>query len=306
MMLQLFFPVLAILFSTFTYIFPDWFVQQKSLIVPCLVLIMFSMGLTLTKQDFSRVMRQPKVIFVGMMLQYSIMPLAAYILARTLNLSPELTAGMILLGATAGGTASNVICYLAAGNVALSVSLTAVSTLISVFLTPFLTWLYLGQSIEVPVVSMLLSILKIVLLPISLGIVLNHYFHDKVKRFEEIFPFIAIFTIVFVIGIIVALNKEHIAQVGGLMLVAVLLHNTIGLSAGYGVSRLIGYDERTARTLAIEVGMQNSGLSVALALKYFGIASALPGAIFSIWHNVSGSLVAAWWRFRDSANKKQG
>lgn len=295
MMKQLAFPLFAILASFIAFYFPAWLSQQKDLIIPALIVIMFCMGLTLTKTDFIRILKQPRLILTGVVLQYTIMPLAAFLLAKSLGLSNELTAGMILLGATAGGTASNVICYLAGGNVALSVTLTAVSTLLSVIATPFLTWLYLSTTIDVPASAMLLSIIKIVILPVISGLLINHFFAAKLKNLTPLLPGVAISAIVFVIAIVVALNHQRIAEVGLLIILAIVLHNLIGLLSGYWLARLLRYDESIARTIAIEVGMQNSGLSVALAMKYFGAAAALPGALFSIWHNVSGSMLAAWW-----------
>jgi BASS family bile acid:Na+ symporter len=301
-MSSLLFPVFAILFSFYAYISPEWLAAQKSLIIPCLIVIMFSMGLSLTKEDFVRALAKPQIILVGMALQYTIMPLAAFLIARSLGLSLELTAGMVLLGATAGGTASNVICYLAKADVALSVTLTAVSTLISVVATPLLTYMYLGQSLDVPVSSMLLSILKIVVAPVLAGVLINQFFYQYTKRLHTVLPWISIAAIVFVIGIIVALNVERLATVGGVIIAAIVLHNLIGLTSGYAIAKKLGYDEKTAKTLAIEVGMQNSGLSVALAIKYFSASAAIPGALFSIWHNLSGAILAAWWNRKKSNN----
>jgi BASS family bile acid:Na+ symporter len=219
--------------------------------------------------------------------------------ALALHLDPLLLAGMILVGASPGGTASNVICYLANGDVALSITLTAVSTLLSIVLTPLLCLVYIDASIEVPALDMLLSILKIVVAPVVAGIVLNRFFHRHLRVVEHWFPLVSVVAIVWIIAIIVALNQPRFGELGLLLVLSVVLHNALGLAAGYLVPRLLGLDRRISRTLAIEVGMQNSGLAVALAIKFFAPLAALPGAVFSIWHNLSGSLLAARWRKAD-------
>lgn len=257
--------------------------------------VMFAMGLTLSMDDFRRVMRSPRVIGLGLILQFGLMPLIAFVIAIALNLSPALMAGLILVGACPGGTASNVICYLARGDVALSITLTAISTLLAVFLTPVLTWLYIGQEVPVPIIEMMLTVLKIIILPVAMGIVVNRYFGQYLTQAKRLLPLISVIAIVFIISIIVALNAHQMTQLVLPVVIAVLLHNGLGLVAGYTIAKCLGHDEKTCRTLAIEVGMQNSGLGVALAAEYFTPLAALPGAFFSIWHNVSGSLLAGYW-----------
>nr|WP_321498746.1 bile acid:sodium symporter family protein [uncultured Methanolobus sp.] len=286
------FPVWAILLSVVAFIYPSIFSPYKSAITPLLGVVMFGMGITLSANDFLLVLKRPKVIVIGTALQYILMPLIAFILSYALNLPLEIMAGMVLLGACPGGTASNVICYLAKGDVALSITLTSVSTLLAFILTPALTWLYIGQAVPVEVGSMMLSIVKIVLVPVALGIILNTFFDKYIERFRHAFPALSVATIVFIIAIIIALNKESILVAGKLAIVAVVLHNGFGFASGYLFSKILGLDEKDARTIAIEVGMQNSGLSVALAVKYFSALAALPGALFSIWHNISGSFLA--------------
>jgi BASS family bile acid:Na+ symporter len=186
---------------------------------------------------------------------------------------------------------------LAKGNVALSITLTTVSTTLAVVATPLLTWLYVGRQVPVPVMDMLLSILKIVILPVALGVAANSCGGKVIRRFQHVFPMVSVLAIVLIIAIIVALNRNHLdnlaASVG--VSVAVVLHNLMGLSIGYLLPYWMGFRERERRTLAIEVGMQNSGLGVALAVQYFSAVAALPGALFSIWHNLSGSLLAGYW-----------
>ncbi len=292
------FPFWALLFSLAAYLVPDVFAPLKPGIVPLLGVVMFGMGMTLTWTNFAEVFRRPGVIALGVALQYLVMPLAAWLVGLALGLRLPVLAGLVLVGACPGGTASNVVCYLARGDVALSITLTAVSTVLAIVATPLLTLLYVGQKVPVPVASMLWSIFKIVLLPVVLGVVVNSLFGQRLRPVKSLFPLISVMAIVTIIAIIVALNRDNLAGMGLAVAVAVVLHNLIGLSAGYGLPRLLGQEERVCRTLAIEVGMQNSGLGVALAVKYFSAAAALPGAVFSIWHNLSGSLLAAWWSRR--------
>ena len=299
------FPVLALLISVFAYIFPALLVGLKAFIVPLLVVVMLAMGLTLQWRDFTKVWQYRRIVGAGVAIQFIIMPFAAWLIALLLGLSEALMTGMMLVGATAGGTASNVMAYLAKGNVALSVSMTMISTLVAVILLPLLTWLYLGQSIEVPALSMLGMLVKVILLPVAAGMLLNHFFKHKLAGIAPACSVFSMAAILLIIAIVVALNSDNLNTVAWQVVSAVILHNLIGLGCGYGLSRKLGYDSVIARTVAIEVGMQNSGLSVALALKYFSAASALPGAIFSIWHNLSGALFASFWAKRSSPGEGQ-
>jgi len=208
---------------------------------------------------------------------------------------------MVLVGSCAGGTASNVMCYLAKGDVALSISMTITSTLVGVIATPLLCRLYLSETIAVDTLGMLISILQIVLAPVLLGVICNHFLRSTVSRIESWLPSISILVILVIIAIIVALNASSLAQVGLITLIAVALHNLLGLTGGFYCSRLMGFDLKQSQTIAIEVGMQNSGLGVALALQYFSATAALPGAIFSVWHNISGSLLATAWNKKRSS-----
>jgi BASS family bile acid:Na+ symporter len=292
------FPLWAILVSALAWLQPQLFTGYQSWIMPLLSVVMFGMGLTLHASDFSYVLQMPKLVFAGITLQYTIMPLTAVVLSDIIGLDPLLTAGMILVGTCPGGTASNVICSLARGNVALSITLTAISTFLAVILTPALTYELVSASIEVPVRDMLLSILIMVIIPVSTGVLLNHIAGSRLRAVSEVFPLLSVLAIVFIIAIIVALNAGNFQQIGLMVVIAVILHNGAGLFLGYYTSRLLGYSPTECRTLAIEVGMQNSGLAVALAIKYFSAAAALPGALFSIWHNLSGSILAGFWSRR--------
>lgn len=293
------FPVWALLFSLIAYGKPDLFIDMKTAIVPLLGVVMFGMGMTLTWKNFTEILKKPVVIGFGVLMQYMVMPFAAWLIAVLSGLPPYLMAGLVLVGACPGGTASNVVCYLARGDVALSITLTTASTLLAIIATPILTWLYVGQKVPVPVASMLWSIFKIVLLPVTLGVLVNTLFGRKFGAFKHIFPLFSVLAIVVIIAIIVALNRSNLANMGMAIALAVVMHNLLGLAGGYWLPKLLGWDERVCRTLAIEVGMQNSGLGVALAVKYFSVAAALPGALFSIWHNLTGSMLAGYWSRRN-------
>ncbi|MET0063368.1 MAG: bile acid:sodium symporter family protein [Candidatus Thiodiazotropha endolucinida] len=293
------FPIWALLFSLIAYAEPDLFVDMKPAIVPLLGVVMFGMGMTLTWKNFTDILKKPVVIGFGVLMQYMVMPFAAWLIAVLSGLPPYLMAGLVLVGACPGGTASNVVCFLARGDVALSITLTTASTLLAIIATPILTWLYVGQKVPVPVASMLWSIFKIVLLPVTLGVLVNTLFGRKLGAFKHIFPLLSVLAIVVIIAIIVALNRSNLANMGMAIALAVIMHNLLGLMGGYWLPKLLGWDERVCRTLAIEVGMQNSGLGVALAVKYFSVAAALPGALFSIWHNLTGSMLAGYWSRRN-------
>ncbi len=200
---------------------------------------------------------------------------------------------MVLVGVSPGGTASNVICYLARGDVAVSIALTTASTLAAVAATPVLTYWYVGQVVDVPVIDMLLDVLKIIIAPVAAGVIINYLFGHKLRAIKQWFPLVSVCAIVLIIAIIVALNQGRLGGIAVTLVTAVIAHNGIGLAGGYWIARLLGFERKICRTLAIEVGMQNSGLAVTLAIKYFSSVAALPGALFSIWHNISGALLAA-------------
>jgi BASS family bile acid:Na+ symporter len=212
-----------------------------------------------------------------------------------LQLSNQLTIGMVLVGSCAGGTASNVVCYLAKGDVALSISLTMVSTLVGVIATPLLCAFYLSETVSVDTLALLFSIVQIVFIPVVLGFSCKFYLNDFANRAEPFIPTLSVLIILLIIAIVVALNADRLLDVGLITLIAVILHNLSGLAGGYYISRLIGLDIKQSQTVAIEVGMQNSGLGVALATQFFSTTAALPGALFSVWHNISGSLLASMW-----------
>ena len=297
------FPLWAIIFSLLAYFYSDLFSGFKSAIVPLLTVVMFGMGMTLRWDNFREIFKTPLVILLGVGLQYLVMPGAAYLISVLLDLSPEMMAGVVLVGCSPGGTASNVITYLGNGNVALSITLTLTSTVLAVVLTPLFSYIILNHVVPVPAAEMFIDILQIVLIPVLAGTAINSFFNKKIEKIRNIFPLLSTLAIVVIIAIIVALNKSKLEEMNLIIIAAVMLHNAMGLTFGYFVPKMLKYDKRVCRTICIEVGMQNSGLSVALAVKFFSAAAALPGAIFSIWHNLSGSILAAWWRLRDGLNK---
>ena len=293
------FPLCAVLFSVFAFLFPQILTPLSFLIVPMLGIIMLGMGTTLSLRDFLSAVKRPQGVFIGLVLQFLLMPLLAYLTGMALHLPKDQFIGLVMVGTVAGGTASNVIAYLAGGDVALSITMTACSTLAGIVLTPLLSSFYLGQTVTVPAWEMFKSILLIVALPVSLGLVINRLCRKQAALLAKICPLVSSVGIVLVIGIIVALNAGNLRSCGPLVFLAVVLHNGAGLAAGYGFARLCRCDRRCAITIAIEVGMQNSGLASALSKQFFGLAAALPGAVFSIWHNLSGAVFATLARHLD-------
>jgi BASS family bile acid:Na+ symporter len=292
------FPLWAALFAGVAWLAPGLFSPLRPAIEWLLGIVMFGMGVTLGPRDFAVVGRRPALLVFGMALQYGIMPLAAWGVARALALEPQLAAGLILVGSCPGGTASNVICYLARADVALSIALTALSTLVAVVATPLLTDLYLGRSVAVDVAGMMRSILQVVIAPVALGVALNAWLGPRLRRAQAVLPLVSMAAIVAIIAIVVALSHARLAELSGSAVLAVVLLNGLGLAGGYAVPKLLRVPEAQCRTLAIEVGMQNSGLGVALAVQHFSPLAALPGALFSVWHNLSGSLLASLWARR--------
>ena len=287
------FPLCALLISAFACIWPQPLAALGGWIVPLLGVIMLGMGTTLSPADFIAAAKRPKAVLTGMLLQFLLMPLLAWLTAHLLQLPKEQFIGVIMVGTVAGGTASNVIAYLAGGDVALSITMTACSTIAGIVLTPLVTSVYLGETVRVPAWAMFQSILLVVALPVSLGLLINRFCREHKKLLEKTCPIVSSAGIVLTIGIVVALNAGNLRSCGLLVFLAVAIHNVSGLAAGYFFARLLRFDRKIAITIAIEVGMQNSGLASALSKQFFGVASALPGAIFSIWHNLSGALFAA-------------
>ena len=267
---------------------------KTSYINTLLGIVMFGMGLTLKPHDFRVVFSRPKDVVIGTIAQFTIMPLLAYVLSKVFCLSPELTVGVILVGTCPGGTSSNVMTYLSKGDVALSVGMTAVSTVLAPFLTPLLTYLYVGETVDVNMLSMFLSIVQVVIVPILLGFVINHYFSRFAEKAVDVLPLVSTLAIVAIVGAVVSANAAKIMSCGLLVLGVVILHNVTGYALGYGAARLLGMTSTKCRAVSIEVGMQNSGLATSLATVHFAQypLATIPGAVFSVWHNVSGAILA--------------
>ena len=291
-----YFTFWIILLSAGAFFHPAPFAGLTRLIVPVLGIIMFGMGMTLTGEDFRRIIRRPRDVAIGAAAQYGIMPVTGFVLAKIFALDPMLATGVVLVGSCPGGTASNVITYLAKGDVALSVTMTSVTTLMAPLMIPFFMYIFAGQWIHVPALDLFISTVEIIILPVVLGAGLRFILGRRTEYVMPILPGVSSLSIIFIVAVIVAANAPSIAKVGLSVAVIVMLHNVTGLVLGYAAARLSGMDVTKARAVSIEVGMQNSGLAVALANLHYGALAALPAAIFSVWHNISGSAIAWWWR----------
>ena len=257
-------------------------------------IVMFGMGLTLKMSDFKVVFSRPKDIIIGFIAQFTLMPFIAFVLTKAFQLPTEIAVGVILVGTCPGGTSSNVMTYLSKGDVPLSVGMTAVSTLFAPLMTPLLTLLYAGQRVDVNAVAMFLSIVKVVLVPIALGLVCNYFFGKVTREIVRILPLISTLAIIMIIASVVSANSGRLKTVGAMVVVVVVLHNLLGYATGYGVGKLLRLDATKCRALSIEVGMQNSGLATSLAATHFAQypLATIPGAVFSVWHNISGAVYA--------------
>jgi len=287
--------VLVLLTAVFALLFPEALSALKpTMINPLLGVVMFGMGLTLKLEDFKIVFSRPKDVIIGCLAQFTVMPLLAWLLAKGFSLSDELALGVVLVGCCPGGTASNVITYLAKGDLALSVGMTGVSTLLAPLLTPFLTWLLVGQHVDVDMVSMFLSILWVVILPIVAGLLFRSLLPKFTESAVAYLPALSSLAIAFIVAIIVSANSAKLMVGGWLIILVVMLHNLCGLLLGYGIARVLGLELKKRVAVSIEVGMQNSGLASSLATLHFAAypMATIPGALFSVWHNISGAVMA--------------
>lgn len=254
--------------------------------------VMFGMGMTLRIRDFKLVFQRPRDVFIGALAQFTIMPALAWLLAKGFGLPPELAAGVILVGTCPGGTSSNVMTYLARGDVALSVSMTMTTTILAPIVTPLLTWWLAGEWVEISLSAMMLSIVQVVILPIVLGIIINTFFEATVQKVVTLLPLISVTAIVLIVGGVVSVSSQRIMETGLLIMLVVMCHNLLGYGIGFLLAKLLHMNMAKVKAISIEVGMQNSGLATSLAMLHFGATAAIPGAIFSVWHNISGSLAA--------------
>jgi len=291
-----YFAIWVIAFGVVAYFWPgpfkalgpgmDWF----------FALTMFGIGAVLQIEDFKRIAQKPVIVLIGSAAQFSIMPLGAFVLAKLFGLPPEIAVGLILTGSAPGAMASNVMSYIAKADTAYSVSLTTVSTLLCPLLTPGLTFILARSRLEVPFWEMMLSVIKMVIVPLFVGFGVRHYFKEKIEKVLPVFPAISVTFIIFICSLVIALNKERLAQVTGLVLTAAVILNIYGMLGGYGLGSAFRMEVRRRRTLAIEIGMQNAGLGTVLALKHFGEKAAIPAAIFVFICIITASIMAAVWQ----------
>jgi BASS family bile acid:Na+ symporter len=286
----------VLFFAILAYYQPAMFVGLKTLIVPLLGLVMFGMGLTLKLDDFAALSRHPWRVGLGVVAHFVIMPGMAWLLCQVFHLDPQIAVGVILVGCCPSGTSSNVMTWLAKGDLALSVAIAAVTTLLAPLLTPALIWLLASAWLPVSFMEMFWSILQLVMLPIVLGVVAQRLLGDKVRFAVDVLPLVSVVSIVMIVCAVVALSQAKIRESGLIIMLVVMLHNSFGYLLGYFTGRLFKLPLAQRKSLALEVGMQNSGLGAALAAAHFSPLAAVPSALFSVWHNISGALLSTWFR----------
>lgn len=299
------FTILVFAAVSVSMFYPSFFTsigdfQLKSLIVPLLQLIMFGMGTAMSIKDFAGVVKMPKGVLVGLICQFTIMPVLGFAIASMFGFPAEIAAGVVLIGSSPSGLASNVMAYLAKANLALSVTLTAVSTVLAPLMTPLLMETFAGQFVPIDFVGMMLSIVKIVILPIIAGLLFNYFFHGKAKWLDKAMPIVSMGGIALIIAIITAAGRDSLLTIGLFLIVAAIIHNIAGYFLGYWSCRALKMKEQDCRTIALEVGMQNGGLASGIALEMGKVATiGLAPAVFGPWMNISGSSLATWWRDKD-------
>lgn len=295
---------------TFSLYYPEYFTgvgdfSFKLLIVPLLQLIMFGVGTTMGYKDFGGIIRQPKAVIIGIVCQFTIMPAVGFTIANTFDFPPEIAAGIILIGCVPSGLASNVMSYIANANVPLSVTVTAIATMLAPLMTPLLMEMLAGAFVSVDFLTMMWDIIKMVILPICAGLLYNYFLGGKFVWLDKAMPLVSMVSIALIITIITAAGRDSLLAVGPLLVLAVLIHNLCGFVLGYSASRLFGLDERSCRTIAIEVGLQNGGLASGLALQMGKVATVgLAPAIFGPLMNITGSSLATWWRSKPPRDKQ--
>ncbi|OWJ80148.1 MULTISPECIES: bile acid:sodium symporter family protein [Haematobacter] len=292
------FALWVILFAVLGFLLPDVFRLVTPWIVTLLAIIMFGMGLTISADDFREVVRRPYDVGVGVIGQFLIMPLLAVLLTKIIPMPPEVAAGVILVGCCPGGTSSNVMTYLSKGDVALSVACTSVTTLLAPVVTPFLVWMLASEFLPVDGWAMFLSIVKVVLVPLALGFAAQKIMPGLVRKAVPALPLVSVMGIVLIVAAVVAASRGSILQSGLMIFAVVVLHNGLGYLIGFFAAKAAGLSLAKRKAIAIEVGMQNSGLGAALATAYFSPLAAVPSAIFSVWHNISGALLANYFAGR--------
>ncbi len=283
---------------------PDNFTWLGAYVTTLLGIVMFGMGMTLSLNDFKLILQHPKGVLIGVVSQFVVMPSLAFILAKAFALPPEIAVGVILVGCCPGGTASNVMTFLAKGNTALSVTITSITTLLAPIVTPALIYLLASEWLPVSFSAMFMSVVKVVLIPIVLGVVAQLLFKPVVKKAIPVLPLVSVVAIVLIVAAVVSGSRDRILETGALIFAIVILHNGLGLLIGFLIAKLFKLDYADQKAVSIEVGMQNSGLGASLATAHFDPISAVPSAIFSFWHNISGPLLATYWSAKAERMKK--
>lgn len=279
---------------------PDNFTWLGSYITPLLGIVMFGMGMTLKIDDFKLILKEPKGVIIGIVAQFVVMPSLAFALAKIFQLPPEIAVGVILVGCCPGGTSSNVMTFLSKGNTALSVTITSCTTLLAPFVTPALIYLLASEWLPVSFSAMFMSVVQVVLVPIILGIAAQFLFKPVVAKGAEILPTVSVVAIVLIVAAVVSGSRDRILDTGLIIFAIVILHNGLGYLFGYLIGKLFNMKYADKKAISIEVGMQNSGLGAQLAMTHFDPVAAVPSAIFSFWHNISGPILATYWSSRAS------
>jgi bile acid:Na+ symporter, BASS family len=304
------FTIMIFASVTLAMFHPAYFLQWgdfklSSLIIPLIQLLMFGMGASMSVKDFAAVIKSPKGVVIGVLSQFTIMPLLGFTLASLTDFPPEIAAGIILIGCSPSGLASNVMSYLAKANLALSITITSITTLIAPFVTPLLMKLFAGALIEIEVTKMMWDIFKMIIIPISAGLIFNKLLSGKAKWLDEAMPYVSMISIALIITIITAAGRESLLKIGPLLIAVALIHNTFGYLLGYWSARLFKMQESDCRTIAIEVGMQNAGLASGIAKEMGKVATVgLAAAVFGPLMNITGSILASWWHGKLPQSKK--
>lgn len=286
------FAIWVLLFAALAFFIPSGFSWIGAYITTLLGIVMFGMGLTITVADFKEVLTRPKDVAVGVVGQFLIMPILAFLLVKLFNLQPEIAIGVILVGCCPGGTSSNVMTFLSKGDVALSVTITSITTLLAPIITPGLIYLFASEYIDVAPSALFMSIVKVIIIPIALGFIVQKFFNKQAKASVKVMPLVSVVAIVAIVAAVVAGNQQKIAETGLIIFAVVVLHNCLGYLIGYLFGKIFGMNLAKKKAIAIEVGMQNSGLGASLAVAHFSPLAAVPSAIFSVWHNISGPILA--------------
>ena len=288
-------PLWVVVCGIGAYLRPALFIPLKPYMEIAFALTMLGIGLVIDYEEFLPLLRKPQMVFLGVVAQFTIMPALGFLIARLLDLPPHYTLALVLVGSVPGAMASNVICYLAQADVAFSVALTCVATFIAPLVTPALTYLYAHTAVNIPFWPLFMSIVTMVVLPLTAGFILKRFFHKEISKIEVLFPSLSTIFITLICGLVVALNHKTLIAAGLILFCAVVLHNLAGLLLGYGAGKIYRFGEKQCRTLAFQVGMQNAGLGAVLALKHFSSETALPSVLFATWCVITASILSEFW-----------